>query len=198
LVNYQLGLQYDFAIDVATTNVARFLTIIKQLYKYFLAGVFDIVYDANLKTVGYLDVFDQKTKLSQKPKDIIYELELDLKLDIKVIYIATPDEKNIFIKEVKTDDALVGNPEFTSSVKGSQHRIIHTVLSLVTEPKDKKSRKLNDQKKRQLINALKQKTMDYTVLLSQEYITSFLIKVKSERMASRPSNALKVIEKFLS
>ncbi|KAG1467187.1 hypothetical protein G6F56_004548 [Rhizopus delemar] len=384
LVTYQLVLQYDFAIEAATTIVARFPTVMNQLYEHFLAGVFGIVYDANRKVVGYLDVFDQKIKLSQKGdytitlqlstenesvleklKDIICELDLDLKpvsfdsyqnvsdvyskasaltkfslerKDTKVFYVAAPDGKDAFSKEVKAGDALVGKLEFTSSVEGGQYKVIYTVPSLVTEPKDKsekekptetdlkkelhqasrdldisflkkfekdsdaykslltklesqygddieflefklstlwpensdvdcllnqklsqtqaeeiikiadkiigqigerelsefyglkpseneteeqkKTRKLNDQKKKQLINALKQKTMAYAALSSQENTNAFdtslkafqqwksddsasnlaslLIKVKSERKAGHPGNALKAIEKFLS
>lgn len=69
-----------------------------QLYEHYLAGVFGIIYDANKKIVGYLDVFDHNIKISQKGdytimlqlstenesaleklKETILELDMDLK-----------------------------------------------------------------------------------------------------------------------
>ncbi|CAO3664113.1 unnamed protein product [Rhizopus stolonifer] len=200
LVDYQLDFHNDFAIDTATTIVACLPTVMNQLYEHFLAGVVGIVYDANRKAVIYLDVFNQKIKLSQKAdyiitlqlstenesvleklKDIICELDLDLKSvsfdgyqnvsdvyikafsltkfsleskDTKVFYIAVPDGKDAFTKEVKAGDALAGKLEFTSSVKGGQYKVIYTAPSLVTEPKDKAEKeKTNRNKTRKRITS---------------------------------------------
>lgn len=95
---YQLILSYKIKIDAATTITARFPNVMNQLYEHFLAGVFGIIYDANQKVVGYLDVFDHDIKISQKGdytimlqlsteeegvleklKETILELDLDLK-----------------------------------------------------------------------------------------------------------------------
>jgi tripeptidyl-peptidase-2 len=95
---YQLILSYNFTIDASNTITPRFPTVMNQLYEHFLAGVFGIIYDANQKVVGYLDVFDHDIKLSQKGeytiklqlsteeesvleklKDTILELDLDVK-----------------------------------------------------------------------------------------------------------------------
>lgn len=95
---YQLILSYNFTIDASNTITARFPTVMNQLYEHFLAGVFGIIYDANQKVVGYLDVFDHSIKLTQKGeytiklqlsieeegvleklKDALLELDLDLK-----------------------------------------------------------------------------------------------------------------------
>ena len=85
----------------------------------------------------------------------------------------------------------------------------------------KKKRKQNDQKKKQLVNALKHKAMAYaatlddeanvepfkaTVMALQQWtsddsssnLTSLLLKVKQERKAGHPGNALKAIQKYLS
>lgn len=95
---YQLILSYSIKIDAATNITARFPTVMNQLYEHFLAGVFGIIYDANKKVVGYLDVFDHDIKISQKGdytimlqlsteeesvleklKETLLELDLDLK-----------------------------------------------------------------------------------------------------------------------
>lgn len=95
---YQLVLAYNIKLDSATTITPRFPTVMNQLYEHFLAGVFGIVYDANKKVVGYLDVFDHDIKINQKGdytimlqlsteeesvleklKDTLLELDLDLK-----------------------------------------------------------------------------------------------------------------------
>ncbi|KAI8069082.1 uncharacterized protein B0P05DRAFT_551505 [Gilbertella persicaria] len=95
---YQLVLSYKFKLESATTITARFPTVMNRLYEHFLAGVFGIIYDANQKVVGYLDVFDHNIKLNQKGdhtimlqlsteqedvleklKDTLLELDLDLK-----------------------------------------------------------------------------------------------------------------------
>ncbi|KAG2195613.1 hypothetical protein INT47_005981 [Mucor saturninus] len=95
---YQLVLSYNIKLDSATTITPRFPTVMNQLYEHFLAGVFGIIYDANKKVVGYLDVFDHDIKINQKGdytimlqlsteeenvleklKDTLLELDLDLK-----------------------------------------------------------------------------------------------------------------------
>ncbi|CEG66665.1 hypothetical protein RMATCC62417_03204 [Rhizopus microsporus] len=97
-VLYQLVLRYNFTVDSSTSVIPRFPPVMNQLYEHFLAGVFGIVYDANRKIVGYLDVFDHKIKLEQKGeytimlqlsteeenvleklKGTVCELDLDLK-----------------------------------------------------------------------------------------------------------------------
>ncbi|CEJ03744.1 hypothetical protein RMCBS344292_17722 [Rhizopus microsporus] len=97
-VLYQLVLRYNFTVDSSTSVIPRFPPVMNQLYEHFLAGVFGIVYDANCKIVGYLDVFDHKIKLEQKGeytimlqlsteeenvleklKGTVCELDLDLK-----------------------------------------------------------------------------------------------------------------------
>ncbi|KAI7856234.1 hypothetical protein BDC45DRAFT_555693 [Circinella umbellata] len=65
-VLYALVLSYSFKIENSTTVTPRFPTVMNQLYEHFLAGVFGIVYDANRKVVGYLDVFDHSFKLDTK------------------------------------------------------------------------------------------------------------------------------------
>ncbi|KAI9495709.1 hypothetical protein BDB00DRAFT_870251 [Zychaea mexicana] len=65
-VMYALVLSYTFKIDNGTSITPRFPTVMNQLYEHFLAGVFGIVYDANRKVVGYLDVFDHTFKLDTK------------------------------------------------------------------------------------------------------------------------------------
>ncbi|KAI8146465.1 hypothetical protein BJV82DRAFT_598642 [Fennellomyces sp. T-0311] len=65
-VLYELVLSYTFKVDNSTTITPRFPTVMNQLYEHFLAGVFGIVYDANRKVVGYLDVFDHSFKLDTK------------------------------------------------------------------------------------------------------------------------------------
>ncbi|KAI9310690.1 subtilase family-domain-containing protein [Dichotomocladium elegans] len=66
-VLYALNLTYAIKIDNNNTTITpRFPTVMNQLYEHFLAGVFGIVYDANKKVVGYLDVFDHSFKLEVK------------------------------------------------------------------------------------------------------------------------------------
>ncbi|CAO3640999.1 unnamed protein product [Mucor hiemalis] len=95
---YQLILSYNVKIDAPTTITARFPTVMNQLYEHFLAGVFGIIYDANKKVVGYLDVFDhdisikykgdytimlqlstEEENVLEKLKDTILELDVDMK-----------------------------------------------------------------------------------------------------------------------
>ncbi|KAG0176962.1 tripeptidyl-peptidase II Tpp2 [Apophysomyces sp. BC1034] len=63
---YSLVLTYSLKVDAATTVTPTFPTVMNRLYEHFLAGVFGIVYDANRKVVGYLDVFSHNIKLSSK------------------------------------------------------------------------------------------------------------------------------------
>jgi tripeptidyl-peptidase-2 len=65
-VMYGLTLTYKFKIESSTSIIARFPTVMNQLYEHFLAGVFGIIYDANNKVIDYLDVFDHKIQIDQK------------------------------------------------------------------------------------------------------------------------------------
>ncbi|KAL0088936.1 subtilase family-domain-containing protein [Phycomyces blakesleeanus] len=72
---YALVLSYKLKVDASNTMVVRFPTVMNQLYEHYLAGVFGIVYDANCKVIGYLDVFDQTIKLDNKGE---YTIRLQL------------------------------------------------------------------------------------------------------------------------
>lgn len=65
-LTYQLVLTYQFKIDASTSITARFPPVMNQLYEHYLAGVFGIIYDANKKVVGYVDVFEHSYKIKQK------------------------------------------------------------------------------------------------------------------------------------
>ncbi|ORX58714.1 subtilisin-like protein, partial [Hesseltinella vesiculosa] len=63
---YGLTLTYDFKVDANTTITPYFPAVMDQLYEHYLAGVIGIVYDANRKVVGYLDVFQHNFTLATK------------------------------------------------------------------------------------------------------------------------------------
>jgi tripeptidyl-peptidase-2 len=209
-VLYQLVLRYNFTIDSATTITARFPTVMNQLYEHFLAGVFGIVYDTNRKVVGYLDVFDHNIKLSQKGeytimlqlsteeenvleklKDVICELDLDLKAvnfntfqniadaykngnstltkfnlerkNIKVLYIAPPAGKDALPKDVKAGDALFGKLTFMSNVEGGQYKVIYTVPPLIVESKSSDEKDNKKPTEEEIERQLKDATRDLEI-----------------------------------
>ncbi|KAF7727019.1 tripeptidyl-peptidase II Tpp2 [Apophysomyces ossiformis] len=82
---YALVLSYSLKVDAATTVTPSFPTVMNRLYEHFLAGVFGIVYDANRKAIGYLDVFSHKIKLENKGE---YTIMLQL----------TTEEENVLEK----------------------------------------------------------------------------------------------------
>ncbi|ORZ14024.1 hypothetical protein BCR42DRAFT_417878 [Absidia repens] len=72
---YELVLTYKFKGDANTTVTPYFPTVMDQLYEHYLAGVFGIVYDANHKVIGHLDVYRHKIKLNVKGD---YKIQLQL------------------------------------------------------------------------------------------------------------------------
>ncbi|KAG1356236.1 hypothetical protein G6F62_002135 [Rhizopus arrhizus] len=217
-VLYQLVLRYNFTIDSATTITARFPTVMNQLYEHFLAGVFGIVYDTNRKVVGYLDVFDHNIKLSQKGeytimlqlsteeenvleklKDVICELDLDLKAvnfntfqniadaykngnstltkfnlerkNIKVLYIAPPAGKDALPKDVKAGDALFGKLTFMSNVEGGQYKVIYTVPPLIVESKSSDEKDNKKPTEEEIERQLKDATRDLEISYLKKFET---------------------------
>ncbi|KAI9300609.1 hypothetical protein BJ944DRAFT_170558 [Cunninghamella echinulata] len=77
-VLYGLVLTYTFKTEASTTVTPYFPAVMDQLYEHYLAGVLGIVYDANRKVVGYLDVFKHKIKLDTKGE---YTIQLQLTLE---------------------------------------------------------------------------------------------------------------------
>ncbi|KAI8339132.1 hypothetical protein BC941DRAFT_422188 [Chlamydoabsidia padenii] len=72
---YELVLTYKFKAEANTTVTPYFPSVMDQLYEHYLAGVFGIVYDANYKVVGHLDVYRHKLKLEAKG-DYMIQLQL--------------------------------------------------------------------------------------------------------------------------
>ncbi|CAO3593980.1 unnamed protein product [Absidia cylindrospora] len=72
---YELVLTYKFKADANSSVTPYFSNVMDQLYEHYLAGVFGIVYDANHKVVGHLDVYRHKIKLTAKGD---YTIQLQL------------------------------------------------------------------------------------------------------------------------
>ncbi|KAI8076819.1 uncharacterized protein BX664DRAFT_362744 [Halteromyces radiatus] len=72
---YGLVLTYNFKTEANTSVTPYFPTVMDQLYEHYLAGVFGIVYDANHKVMGYLDVYRHKITLQTKGD---YKVQLQL------------------------------------------------------------------------------------------------------------------------
>ncbi|KAI9271277.1 subtilase family-domain-containing protein [Helicostylum pulchrum] len=127
---YQLVLSYNFKIDAAVSVTPRFPIIMNQLYEHFLAGVFGIIYDANKKVVGYLDVFDHDINLTQKGE---YTIMLQLSTEIE----STLDKLKDTILELDLDTKSVSAKTF-QTIADAYTKTSSTYSKIALERKDLK------------------------------------------------------------
>ncbi|KAG1468861.1 hypothetical protein G6F56_003592 [Rhizopus delemar] len=176
LVAYQLVLQYNFTIDAAATIVAP--------------GVFGIMYDANGKAFGYLDVFNQKIKFSQK-SDYIIILQLS-------------NENESVLEKLNSYQNMSDVYSKSSTLTiffFFKHKDIKILYIAVPDGKHASAKefKTGDALVGKLESTGSDEGDQYKVInTSASNLAPLLIKVKSKRKAGHPSNALKATGKFLT
>ncbi|RUS20247.1 subtilase family-domain-containing protein [Endogone sp. FLAS-F59071] len=63
---YGLHLNYPFRATESTTVSPKFPALFDKMYDHFVSGIFGIVYDANNKILGFLDVYVRPVKIETK------------------------------------------------------------------------------------------------------------------------------------
>ncbi|CAG8458801.1 9948_t:CDS:2 [Ambispora gerdemannii] len=174
---YGLQLTYTFkATENNQTVTPRFTAFFDYLYDAYFQDFFAIIYDANKKVIGYLDIYPKNVKLevkgdytiraqlrndshelleklanticlldislSKKVNLEIYSQVFDIfiskktagrcaleKGERKALFVASPQDYNVFPKEAKYGDLLVGNLNFVNSLRtdGGQYKVIFAV-----------------------------------------------------------------------
>ncbi|CAG8464842.1 3190_t:CDS:10 [Ambispora leptoticha] len=173
------GLQLTYTFKTTENNLTvtpRFTAFFDYLYDSYFQDFFAIVYDANKKVLGYIDIYPKNFKLDVKgdytiraqirndSQDLLEKLtntvcQLDITLSKKVnleihsqvfdvfaskrasgrgalekgerkaLFVASPHEHNVFPKDAKYGDLLIGNLNFVNSVRvdGGQYKVMFIV-----------------------------------------------------------------------